>query len=64
MKITLIIVIDGVMSKYGEEVNYYIGLCNIDLYFKVNGVIGFNENEIYIKVDSLLFVVNVEIVIG
>ena len=63
-KTTSIIVIDGAMSKHGEEVNYYTGLRNIDSYFKANGVIGFNENEIYIKADSLLFAANAEIAIG
>lgn len=63
-KTTSIIVIDGAMSKHGEEVNYYTGLRNIDSYFKANGVIGFNENEIYIKADNLLFAANAEIVIG
>jgi hypothetical protein len=48
-KTTSIIVIDGAMSKHGEEVNYYTGLRNIDSYFKANGVIGFNENEILSK---------------
>ena len=63
-KTTSIIVIDGAMSKHDEEVNYYTGLRNIDSYFKANGVIGFNENEIYIKADSLLFAANAEIAIG
>lgn len=63
-KTTSIIVIDGAMSKHGEEVNYYTGLRNIDSYFKANGVIGFNENEIYIKADSLLFAASAEIAIG
>ena len=63
-KTTSIIVIDGAMSKHGEEVNYYTGLRNIDSYFKANGVIGFNENEIYIKADNLLFAANAEIAIG
>ena len=63
-KTTSIIVIDGAMSKHGEEVNYYTGLRNIDSYFKASGVIGFNENEIYIKADSLLFAANAEIAIG
>lgn len=63
-KTTSIIVIDGALSKHGEEVNYYTGLRNIDSYFKANGVIGFNENEIYIKADSLLFAANAEIAIG
>ncbi len=40
-------------------------LRNIDSYFKANGVIGFNENEIYIKADSLfVFAANAEIAIG
>lgn len=63
-KTTSIIVIDGAMSQHGEEVNYYAGLRNIDSYFKANGVIGFNENEIYIKADSLLFAASAEIAIG
>ncbi len=38
----------------GEEVNYYAGLRNIDSYIKANGVIGFEDKEIYVKADSLL----------
>lgn len=63
-KTTSIIVIDGAMSKHGEEVNYYTGLRNIDSYLKANGVIGFNENEIYVKADNLLFAASAEVAIG
>ena len=63
-KTTSIIIVDGAQSKHGEEVNYYAGLRNIDSFLKANGVIGFNENEIYIKADNLLFAANAEIAIG
>ncbi|MQW91422.1 hypothetical protein GFH30_09925 [Acinetobacter wanghuae] len=48
----------------GEEVNYYAGLRNIDSYIKANGVIGFEDNGIYIKADNLLFAAKAEIAIG
>lgn len=48
----------------GEEVNYYAGLRNIDSYIKANGVIGFEDKEIYVKADSLLIAAKAEIAIG
>lgn len=63
-KTTSIIVIDGATGKQGEEVNYYAGLRNIDSYIKADGVIGFNENEIYVKADHLLVAAKAEVAIG
>ncbi|WP_374666674.1 DUF6160 family protein [Acinetobacter sp.] len=61
---TSIIIIDGAEGSHGEEVNYYAGLRNIDSYIKSKGVIGFEENEIYVKADSLLMAAQAEVAIG
>ena len=61
---TSIIVIDGAQGNHGEEVNYYAGLRNIDSYIKAKGVIGFEDQEIYVKADSLLVAAKAEIAIG
>ncbi|MBL8321131.1 MAG: hypothetical protein JNJ93_02570, partial [Acinetobacter sp.] len=61
---TSIIVIDGAAGSHGEEVNYYAGLRNIDSYIKANGVIGFEDQEIYIRADSLLVAARAEMAIG
>ena len=61
---TSIIVIDGAQGNHGEEVNYYAGLRNIDSYVKAKGVIGFEDQEIYIKADSLLVAAKAEVAIG
>lgn len=61
---TSIIVIDGAAGSHGEEVNYYAGLRNIDSYIKANGVIGFEDQEIYIRADSLLLAARAEMAIG
>ncbi|MDM1770803.1 DUF6160 family protein [Acinetobacter indicus] len=62
---TSILIIDGATGKYsGEEVNYYAGLRNIDAYLKSDGVIGFEEDGIYVKADNLLLAAKAEIAIG
>lgn len=66
---TSILVLDGEKrtladGSKGEEVNYYAGLRNIDSYIKANGVIGFEDKEIFIKADSLLVAARAEIAIG
>ncbi len=61
---TSIIVVDGGKGVYNEEVNYYAGLRNIDSYLKSDGVIGFEDEGIYIKADNLLFAAKAEIAIG
>ncbi|CAB1216198.1 DUF6160 family protein [Acinetobacter bouvetii] len=61
---TSIIIVDGGVGTYGEAVNYYAGLRNIDSYMKSDGVIGFEDDGIYIKADHLLFAAKAEIAIG
>ena len=61
---TSIIVVDGAQGSHGEEVNYYAGLRNIDAYLKSDGVIGFEDDGIYIKADHLLFAAKAEVAIG
>ncbi len=61
---TSIIVVDGGTGSFNEPVNYYAGLRNIDSYMKSDGVIGFEDDGIYIKADNLLFAAKAEIAIG
>ncbi|OTG62996.1 hypothetical protein B9T29_04725 [Acinetobacter sp. ANC 3903] len=61
---TSIIVVDGGTGSFNEPVNYYAGLRNIDSYMKSDGLIGFENDGIYIKADNLLFAAKAEIAIG
>ncbi len=61
---TSIIIVDGAKGSHDEEVNYYMGLRNIDSYLKSDGVIGFEDDGIYIKADHLLVAAKAEIAIG
>ena len=61
---TSIMIVDGAKGLHNEEVNYYAGLRNIDSYLKSDGVIGFENDGIYIKADNLLFAAKAEIAIG
>lgn len=61
---TSIIIVDGAQGSHAEEVNYYAGIRNIDAYLKSDGVIGFEEDGIYIKADHLLLAAKAEVAIG
>ncbi|OAL78640.1 hypothetical protein AY606_09600 [Acinetobacter sp. SFB] len=61
---TSIIIVDGGTGSFNEPVNYYAGLRNIDSYMKSDGVIGFEDDGIYLKADNLLFAAKAEIAIG
>jgi hypothetical protein len=61
---TSLIIVDGARGSHGEEVNYYAGFRNIDAYLKSDGVIGFEDEGIYIKADHLLLAAKAEIAIG
>ncbi|MGE4317178.1 DUF6160 family protein [Acinetobacter sp.] len=61
---TSLILIDGKKGLHNEEVNYYAGLRNIDAFVKAKGVIGYEEQGIYISADDLLVTASAEIAIG
>ncbi|TCB70657.1 hypothetical protein E0H88_07010 [Acinetobacter sp. ANC 4216] len=61
---TSLILIDGKKGLHDEEVNYYAGLRNIDAFVKAKGVIGYEEQGIYISADDLLVAASAEIAIG
>ena len=61
---TSLILIDGKKGLHNEEVNYYAGLRNIDAFVKAKGVIGYEEQGIYISADDLLVAASAEIAIG
>ncbi|MFH7764786.1 DUF6160 family protein [Acinetobacter sp. BSP-28] len=61
---TSLILIDGKNGLHNEEVNYYAGLRNIDALVKAKGVIGYEEQGIYISADDLLVAASAEIAIG
>lgn len=61
---TSLILIDGKKGLHNEEVNYYAGLRNIDAFVKAKGVIGYEEQGIYISADDLLVAASAEMAIG
>ncbi|WP_411686841.1 DUF6160 family protein [Acinetobacter indicus] len=62
---TSIILIDGQDSLHaGESVNYYAGLRNIDALIQSEGVIGYEDEGIYIRADHLLLAAKAELAIG
>lgn len=61
---TSLLLIDGKNGVHGEPVNYYAGLRNIDALFQSNGVIGYVDDGIYIRADSLLIAASAEVAIG
>lgn len=61
---TSIILVDGHNSVHGEAVNYYAGLRNIDALIESNGVIGYEDEGIYIRADKLLIAANAELAVG
>ncbi len=62
---TSIILIDGQNSLHaGETVNYYAGLRNIDALIQSDGVIGYEDDGIYIRADHLLVAAKAELAIG
>lgn len=64
-KTTSIMLIDGAKnSTSGEEVNYYAGLRNIDLFLDTNGTIGFEQNGIAIDLTKLIIALNAELALG
>lgn len=61
---TSLILIDGKKGLNGQEVNYYAGLRNINALIQSNGVIGYENDGIYVRADSLLIAANAELAIG
>ncbi|MCW8037661.1 MULTISPECIES: DUF6160 family protein [Acinetobacter] len=61
---TSIIIVDGAKGVHDVERNYYAGLRNIDAFMKADGVIGFEDDGIYVKADNLLFAAKAEVAIG
>ena len=61
---TSIILIDGQNGVHGEAVNYYAGFRNIDAFFQSEGVIGYENEGIYIRADKLLIAAKAELAIG
>lgn len=62
---TSIILIDGQNSLHaGDAVNYYAGLRNIDALIQSDGVIGYEDEGIYIRADHLLVAAKAELAIG
>ncbi len=61
---TSIILIDGQNGVHGEAVNYYAGFRNIDAFFQSEGVIGYENEGIYIRADKLLIAAKAELTIG
>ena len=61
---TSIILIDGKNGEYGEAVNYYAGFRNIDALIKSEGIIGYENEGIYIRADDLLIAAKAELAIG
>lgn len=61
---TSMILIDGHNGVHGEAVNYYAGLRNIDTFIESQGVIGYEDEGIYVRADKLLFAANAEIAVG
>lgn len=61
---TSIILIDGKKGINGQEVNYYAGLRNINALIQSDGVIGYENDGIYVRADNLLIAANAELAIG
>ncbi len=61
---TSIILIDGKNGEHGEAVNYYAGFRNIDALIKSEGIIGYEDEGIYIRADDLLIAAKAELAIG
>ncbi|MFZ7792279.1 DUF6160 family protein [Acinetobacter lwoffii] len=61
---TSIILIDGKNGDHGEAVNYYAGFRNIDALIKSEGIIGYEDEGIYIRADKLLIGAKAELAIG
>ena len=61
---TSIILIDGQNGVHGEAVNYYAGLRNIDALIESKGIIGYEDDGIYIRADKLLIAAKAELAIG
>lgn len=61
---TSLILIDGKKGLNGKEVNYYAGLRNINALIQSNGVIGYENDGIYVRADKLLIAANAELAIG
>ena len=61
---TSIILIDGADGIYGEPVNYYAGLRNIDALIESNGIIGYEDEGIHIYADKFLIAASMELAIG
>ncbi|MCO8067081.1 DUF6160 family protein [Acinetobacter schindleri] len=61
---TSMILIDGQDGVHGEAVNYYAGFRNIDALIQSEGVIGYEDEGIYIRADKLLIAANAELAIG
>lgn len=64
-KTTSVMLIDGAKNaNSGEEVNYYAGLRNIDLFLDTNGSIGFEQNGIALDLTKLIIALNAELALG
>ncbi|WP_180083074.1 DUF6160 family protein [Acinetobacter sp. YH12102] len=61
---TSIILIDGQDGVQGEAVNYYAGFRNIDALIKSEGIIGYEDEGIYIRADKLLIAAKAELAMG
>lgn len=60
---TSILLIDGGVEN-GHARNYYAGLRNIDAFIESKGVIGYEDEGIYVKADKLLIAAKAEVAIG
>jgi hypothetical protein len=61
---TSFILIDGAKGVHDEAVNYYAGFRNIDALIQSNGVIGYEDDGIYVRADQLLLAAKAELAIG
>lgn len=61
---TSLLLIDGKEGVHSEAVNYYAGLRNIDALIQSEGIIGYVDDGIYIRADSLLIAASAEVAIG
>ncbi|WP_216934754.1 MULTISPECIES: DUF6160 family protein [unclassified Acinetobacter] len=61
---TSIILIDGQKGVHDEAVNYYAGFRNIDALIKSEGIIGYEDDGIYVRADKLLVAAKAELAIG
>ncbi|MHA3890992.1 DUF6160 family protein [Acinetobacter sp. GXMZU3951] len=65
-KTTSIILIDGAPNSYNttEEVNYYTGLRNIDLFMDAQGVLALQQSGIKLDLPRLVIAMGAEIALG